>query len=168
MKALSIWNCARETRAAPASGGEGSHPRKAVASTMTLSALSRTGASLHWGFRVHQHGITGIATGKEEQESELRGGYHPVLRCRKNFVPLCFKLLELPGAALRSRSSYGLFEREKRVATIPAHGGRQPAMQREFCRAGAGGKCNAMRVAQHTDHVHALGHVEFTSIWPVV
>ena len=62
------------------------------------------------------------------------------------------------------RGALRLFEREKRVATIPAHGGRQPAMQREFCRAGAGGKCSAMRVAQHTDHVHALGHVEFTSI----
>ena len=65
MKALSIWNCARDTRAAPASGGEGSHPRNADASTMGLSALKVTGAPLHWGFRVHQHGITGIVAEKE-------------------------------------------------------------------------------------------------------
>ena len=62
------------------------------------------------------------------------------------------------------RGALRLFEREKRVVTIPALGGRLPAVQREFCRAGAGGKCNAMRTAQLTDHVHALRHVVFTSI----
>ena len=76
-------------------------------------------------------------------------------------------LLQTTGAAWGCSAFEVLFVslREKSaLLTIPAHGGRQPAMQREFCRAGAGGKCNAMRVAQQTDHVHALRHVVFTSI----
>ena len=62
------------------------------------------------------------------------------------------------------RGALRLLESEKRVVTIAALGGRLPAVQHEFCRAGTGGKCNAMRVAQLTVHVHALRHVVFTSI----
>ena len=66
------------------------------------------------------------------------------------------------------RGALRLFEREKRVVTIPALGSRLPAVPREFCRAGAGGECNAMRIAQLADHAHAQTHMEFTSICQVV
>ena len=59
-----------------------------------------------------------------------------------------------------------LFERGKRVATIPELGCRLPAMPQEFCRAGAGGgakPCNAMRTARLTEHIHAQSHVVFFS-----
>ena len=45
------------------------------------------------------------------------------------------------------RGALRLFEREKRVVTITAHGGRLPAKPQEFCRAGAGD--GAMRCALH-------------------
>ena len=87
-----------------------------------------------------------------------------MLRCGKNFVPPCFKLLELLWGCSAFEELF-VSLREKSALRPYRHteaGSRR--CNESFCRAGAGGKCSAMRVAQHTNHVHALGYVEFTSI----